>query len=109
MIGSFAKSMRGVFIYKNGNTYSLYRAQGMSHICDLPDTINIWQSQLYIWLMATGRIIEDTIVESAKKSKPLSREESEELWSKLNLQQEGTIDPNFWSNYYKALGLEKNA
>ena len=56
-IGTFERNIHGWFIYKTGNGYYAYRAQDMfgGTMCVfLPSYINIWQSQLYIWMLATG-------------------------------------------------------
>lgn len=53
-IGSFERSIGGFFIYRDGNSYVAYRAQGMLFRVRFHLGINIWQSQFHIWLIANG-------------------------------------------------------
>jgi hypothetical protein len=60
MIGSLQRRAGPFFIYKVANStglknpYALYRAPcaASNHLGMLPRTLNIWQPQLLIWLLA---------------------------------------------------------
>ena len=63
MIGSFERSLHGLFIYQIAHAhrlnypYAIYHAQTMTHLGMLPKTLNIWSDQLTIWLLAKGIIL----------------------------------------------------
>lgn len=54
IIGSLERRTGGFFVYKDYNSYVVYRAQGMLFRVRMHLDINIWQSQLHIWLVANG-------------------------------------------------------
>lgn len=56
MIGTMERKLRGFLIYRNDQDYLVFDCAKLKIVSSFPRTINVWQSQLKIWLLATGRI-----------------------------------------------------